>query len=328
MSAISPIYVLKRTGEAISSLHYWNYGSHSLLVAAYGGKAGVDVWNLKTHRISFKLPSLNPVLSAHGTSSGYVVTLDKEGYLRLIDITHVNPFCKTRLIIPEVAFCKAAVLNENDLIVAVPGENKSSINVWDISKETIIARLIPSSKYNLGMPWCIKLLGKDQINAMVGYEDGSIICWDVFKKELKCIAENLYSDPIMCFDAFELDCEGIFGICGSVDECLIKFKFSYSQSSGISSDQLTEKISVSILQKHKIINKGFSSIKIRPDHKIVVTGGWDAKIRLFSWKCLKPLAVLNYHTGPVQSIAFSSDKQFACGSTDNKISVWNIYSEK
>ena len=36
---------------------------------------------------------------------------------------------------------------------------------------------------------------------------------------------------------------------------------------------------------------------VRPDTKLLATGGWDRRVRVWQWGKWKPLAVLRYHAG-------------------------------
>lgn len=63
-----------------------------------------------------------------------------------------------------------------------------------------------------------------------------------------------------------------------------------------------------------------------------VSGGFDGRIRVFSWKSLRPLAVLSEHKGNLMDIAFSDgivafwkSNIMAAGGTDGKITLWDIY---
>ena len=46
------------------------------------------------------------------------------------------------------------------------------------------------------------------------------------------------------------------------------------------------------LSTGKLGKSGASCVCVRPDEKIFATGGWDCKLRVFHWKKLEPLAVL------------------------------------
>lgn len=82
----------------------------------------------------------------------------------------------------------------------------------------------------------------------------------------------------------------------------------------------------------QLTNPGVSSARVRADGKILATAGWDNNIRVFGWKKLKALAVLQHHTDMVNSVAFSDHQDppqrlLAAGSKDQRITVWSIYSE-
>ena len=324
MSKISPDFVLKRSGEAVADLEFWTYDGYHKLIAAYGGQGGIDVWDLQSRRSSLIISSNIPMLSACGLPCGALLTLNKEGDLKVVDVTSGCPVNKIQLNISEVGFCKAAILSpaSKRLISALPGERKSSVNVWDINEETIITQLIPPEDFKLGMVWCVKMLYPDHPLAFVGYEDGSLICWDVFERKILSKI-NLYSEPLMCFDVFEdvKDPQCFEGVAGSVTNDLHKWRTKFCN------EELLRNQEISIVRKHRLINAGVASVKIRWDSKIVATGGWDNKIRIFSLKTLKPLAVLDYHTGTVQALSFSASKLLACGSTDKKISIWKVYDD-
>lgn len=80
-------------------------------------------------------------------------------------------------------------------------------------------------------------------------------------------------------------------------------------------------------------NPGINCIRIRPDLKILSTGGLDGRIRMFSWKSLRPLAVLTEHkTGAIMDISYSTDKVtiwkspiMAVAGMDSVISLWDLY---
>lgn len=81
-----------------------------------------------------------------------------------------------------------------------------------------------------------------------------------------------------------------------------------------------------------IKNAGINCIKIRKDQKIFCSGGWDGRIRVFSWKSLRPLTVLTDHKGAISDIDYSNAKVdlwkapiMATAGADGQISLWNLY---
>uniref|UniRef100_T1JIV4 Anaphase-promoting complex subunit 4-like WD40 domain-containing protein n=1 Tax=Strigamia maritima TaxID=126957 RepID=T1JIV4_STRMM len=117
----------------------------------------------------------------------------------------------------------------------------------------------------------------------------------------------------MCLD---LDGQGQKGVSGSPDDQLCVWNLNLEEF------KCTRK---------QITNPGVASVRIRQDGRVLGVGGWDSRIRIFSWKSLKPLAVLDFHTKTIQCIEFSKGAVgdygilMAAGSNDEKISLWNLY---
>ncbi|KAF3850567.1 hypothetical protein F7725_012339 [Dissostichus mawsoni] len=81
-----------------------------------------------------------------------------------------------------------------------------------------------------------------------------------------------------------------------------------------------------------LVNPGVSQLCVRGDGKLLASAGWDHRVRIFGWKKLRPLAVLQYHTDLVLSVAFSDHQDprqrlLAAGSKDQRISLWSIFNE-
>lgn len=82
------------------------------------------------------------------------------------------------------------------------------------------------------------------------------------------------------------------------------------------------------LDSTSLSTSGVSDVKIRPDKKIVTVSSWDFTARVYSWKALKPLAVLDMHKDTVQCIEYATVKERNCvvlGGKDGLISVWPLY---
>lgn len=110
----------------------------------------------------------------------------------------------------------------------------------------------------------------------------------------------------------------------------------------------------SALESVKVVNtkhSGQQSISMRSDGKIFATAGWDTRIRVYSAKTMKELAVLKWHREGCYAVAFGrvleqegSEKDgvvvtaeerrrekakavhwVAGGAKDGKVSLWEIY---
>lgn len=78
---------------------------------------------------------------------------------------------------------------------------------------------------------------------------------------------------------------------------------------------------------------GQQSLRVRSDGRLLVTGGWDARVRIYSSKTLKEVAVLKWHKEGVYAVAFgellSADAParhwVAAGAKDGKVSLWEVF---
>lgn len=324
----APIFVLKRNSQPVTDICFWSCNDQQLkLLAAYqGGEESIAVWDVGRRRVDAFIsvegrgPSTMLSVSTSGIGNSNLITLDRNGWLKVHDGTTLK--CLNKLNIEQSGFCKASTLGDDMLMLAaVPGLEKSSVTVWSLRDKQIVARLLSSIKR--GMVMVIKLLSMSHLVA--AYENGSIVLWNL--SESSIIAENQVfpdSTPIMAMDAHHVTDQFITCFCAGVGCRVIKIEFDLSKEN----------------QEPKIIgrdlpNNGVASVKVRQDGKLLITGGWDHRVRVFGRK-LKPLAVLGYHHDTVQAIDFADRcynsnegalKLLACASKDNKISFYDIYND-
>jgi ASTRA-associated protein 1 len=103
-------------------------------------------------------------------------------------------------------------------------------------------------------------------------------------------------------------------------------------------------------------HSGQQGLSVRSDGKIFATAGWDGKVRVYSPKTMKEVAVLKWHDVGCYAVAFSEVEEdhlgdanegsllaksdtirsrriqhaqtahwLAAGSKDGKVSLWEIY---
>lgn len=207
-------------------------------------------------------------------------------------------------------------INSNIKLLALPGPSQEGVTVWDTDKNIKVGTFIPPNVRTYGTvmhPRWIKT--KDVISLGVMYESGHLVLWDWANS--KIASQCQITENPMCFT---LDESSQTGIIGTASEKIYIFT--------IQSD-----LSISITKEFSITNAGISSCVLRPDGKLFVTGGWDSRIRVFSSKKCKPLAVLMYHKKTVECVAYSKDGieevgggyLLAAGSSDKSVSLWNIF---
>lgn len=218
----------------------------------------------------------------------------------------------------SVGFCQSAVL-EIDLekrLLAFPGDQTEEIKIIELPSKTPVSTLVPDAK--LGMVMCIKMWQPNSGTSpllLAGYEDGSILLWDVTQR-LLLSQTKVHPEPIMCLTFDPTRLKGVSGSSNSELSCW--------RVEGQNNLQLQDSVT--------LVNPGVSQMCLRDDGKLLASAGWDHRVRLFGWKRLRPLAVLQYHTDMVLSVDFSDHQDpkqrlLAAGSKDQRISLWSIYNE-
>lgn len=218
----------------------------------------------------------------------------------------------------SVGFCQCSSLETGPgaWLLACPGEQAEEIKIMALPSKTLVCSLCPEAK--LGMVMCLQLWQPDAGPGpllLAGYEDGSLLLWDVSQRSVLSRAPGTSGEPLMCL-AF--DPQRLKGVSGSSDKNLQPW--------------VLENRSLKLKDPVTLVNPGLSQLCIRGDGKLLASAGWDHRVRVFGWKKLRPLAALQHHTDMVLAVAFSDHQDprqrlLAAGSKDQRISLWSIYNE-
>ena len=83
---------------------------------------------------------------------------------------------------------------------------------------------------------------------------------------------------------------------------------------------------------------GTNHIRLDQSRRIFAVAGWDhryalhrnvldSRTRVYHARTCKALAVLPYHQKSVSQVAFDENGEFATGSLDSKIALWNVFAQ-
>ncbi|KAJ8285990.1 hypothetical protein GJAV_G00033230 [Gymnothorax javanicus] len=315
-----PKFILRGLGAPINTLHFRCQDLGPPLLFSGSGKGAIHVWNLNTRRSE-------KVLEGHGgssviwleTPSSHDTLISQGRDMRVCtwDLSEGRSCVMDSFRTESVGFCQCSLLHRPGVsLLACPGAESEEVKLVDLSSNAQVCSLKPDCKR--GMLMCVKLWQPDSGEGpllLAGYEDGWLSLWDVsLRRPLSGLA--LDPQPVMCLD---FDPSGLRGVSGSSEKALVSWTLDGQQSL-----QLQDSI--------QVVNPGFSQLRIRGDRKILASAGWDHRVRLFGWKRLKPLAVLQQHTDVVLCVAFSDhldarQRVMAAGSKDQRISVWSVYND-
>nr|XP_019949522.1 PREDICTED: guanine nucleotide-binding protein subunit beta-like protein 1 [Paralichthys olivaceus]XP_019949523.1 PREDICTED: guanine nucleotide-binding protein subunit beta-like protein 1 [Paralichthys olivaceus]XP_019949524.1 PREDICTED: guanine nucleotide-binding protein subunit beta-like protein 1 [Paralichthys olivaceus]XP_019949525.1 PREDICTED: guanine nucleotide-binding protein subunit beta-like protein 1 [Paralichthys olivaceus]XP_019949526.1 PREDICTED: guanine nucleotide-binding protei len=319
--APSPIYTLRGSGGPLNTLHFSCLGGDTPLLFSGSGSGAIHIWNLNSRRAE-------KIVEGHSGSSviwvnslqskDALISQGRDMQVCLWDLREGRSEPVDSVWTSSVGFCQCSLLDSSpgNYLLAFAGEQTEEIKIIELPSKTPVCTLVPDTK--LGMVMCIKLWQPDSGPGpllLAGYEDGSLLLWDVTQRS-KLSQAKAHPEPVMCLT---FDTKRLRGISGSSEKKLTPWMLD-----GQNNLQLQDCVT--------LVNPGVSDLCIRDDGKLLASAGWDHRVRVFGWKKLRPLAVLQYHTDMVLSVAFSNHQDprqrlLAAGSKDQRISLWSIYNE-
>nr|XP_037281331.1 guanine nucleotide-binding protein subunit beta-like protein 1 [Rhipicephalus microplus] len=305
-----PFYTLRGHGGPITAVEF--FGD-----VLFSGSSDGEIfsWDLETFRRRHTLVGHNNKgILWIGHSENALLTQGRDGTVAIWTLNDSQWKQTGTMVTSAKGFCQCSLPSEASTLIATPSDPDWKISLWDLESQKCVASTL-QSKEQLGMAMSIRL-SRDGNGVLAAYENGSVVHYDMRSGGVPVSTLTLYKEPIMCMD-FDQVHRVNRGICGSVSNELCVFE--------LNDGQLAEK------RRLTVTNDGFSSLHVRVDGKIVASGGWDGRIRVFGWKNMKPLAVLDFHKESVQAVKFS-DRELckaglllAAGSKDRTVSLWSLY---
>ncbi|KAK4191916.1 WD40-repeat-containing domain protein [Podospora australis] len=216
--------------------------------------------------------------------------------LHVLEINTMN-FC-------SFSYCPASAdvgstAAASDILVAVPNTLASeAVDIFHLPSRNRLHTVKTAGEKN-GMVMALSLFHHYQttLTLITGYENGLVAVSHLDPTtqtwSLKYQAPNVHSQPLLSLD---VSSARDFFLTSGADAIIAK----HPLPSPVSSDILTHPLKV-VNTKHS----GQQSLCIRSDNKIFATAGWDSKIRVYSVKTLKEVAVLKWHQVGCYAVAFA-----------------------
>ncbi|CAG9770125.1 unnamed protein product [Ceutorhynchus assimilis] len=281
------------------------------LLLAGTEKGDVYFWDLESNRLQHKQKMGESIQALHAIEYD-IITQEKNGLVKLWSIENNTGYKVQRSYQAYGGFCKSVLL-EKQLILS---QEKATVDIIDIDTFESIRKFVPDDNEKLGTAMCLeafKIGGTTYL--LVGYENGHLILYD-------------YSTAQQCsqlrFKEFTtsvtFDPHSYRGVVANSSNALQVFKID------------PECLEIVLQAELVLPNEGCQMVKFRPDHRLLMAGGWDGGLRIYSWRTLRTLVVLKEHKKQISDLQFSPNivrywdsKIFATGGADGTIALWNVY---
>uniref|UniRef100_A0A182Q6I9 Uncharacterized protein n=1 Tax=Anopheles farauti TaxID=69004 RepID=A0A182Q6I9_9DIPT len=290
----------------------------------FGQLVCIVVVVVTTNRTAYQLTvGSSPILSLAHTTDNTLVTQEKEGTVKLWSLSNAEYVRQHEISTEHVGFCRV-VLDPLTNTVIIP-RTGAAISVLCGKTMNEMMSFTPTAEHekrlSFGTVMCvqpIEICG--QWYLLAGYESGSIAMWDYRTGQLIDAASLFTTDGADCLQTLDYDPITNRGVGGGSADKLAIFSIDFKTQKIVAKGEIAIK------------NAGVHRVRIRKDLKVFVSAGWDGRLRIFSWKSLRPLAVLTEHKGEVLDVAYSDGKVtmwnapvMAAAGSDGQISLWDLY---
>lgn len=323
----------------------------------HGRDGRLHVWQLREDDEA-DLSSVLPIDDA--------VTERKQPWLlHTLTVSAIN-FCAFASLSPKTPSSSSAG-GEDELLIATPGVQDGSVNITALPGEERVATVPPPKGMSTGMLMAIGLYhdeqkdGRTALTVVGGYESGhAAVLQQNATGHWTCLYQHkAHSQPVLSLAILpgaplgeQEKNPGSF-FTSSADAIIARHPLP---APGNPTPDASE--GAAVQTKHA----GQQSLVLRSDNLIFATAGWDGRVRVYSAKTMKELAVLKWHKEGCYAAAFAAvdagvasgdvsahgddseavvkreptvaEKRaektktthwLAAGSKDGKVSLWEVY---
>ncbi|KAK3062725.1 hypothetical protein LTS18_003482 [Coniosporium uncinatum] len=235
-----------------------------------------------------------------------------------IETSRKEPWLLHSLSVNTLNFCAFAMCHqqlpdpsthENPVLIAVPGTKEAQIDIFQLPSEFHHSRISPPQP-GTGTGGMVMCLAISYINSHLlvasGYENGQlrIHSQDASDSSSWTLIQTAtpHTQPLLSLSISpSLGHIYTSGADGIISRHLISPTLTtFPQKVAATTETLASEPKI-LQTKHS----GQQSLTLRSDGKIFATAGWDARIRVYSTKTMRELAVLKWHKEGCYAVAFA-----------------------
>lgn len=282
------------------------------VVASHGRDGTLKVWQLRESEED----SFSTALPVEGEPEHR-----KEPWLlHSLDVNTLN-FC-------AFSMCDAPNLRPSDpntqdhrcpLLVAVPGTRDGHVDIFSLPSERRFHSIPPAEEGKTGMVMAIRILYiKSSLYLIVGAESGLTSVQKLNSNSNKW--EKTYISKPHTQPVLSLDVTSLTSSLSTAPASDIRY-FTSSADAFITINPVQNPDENKPLKISQTKHSGQQSLSVRSDGKIFATAGWDGRVRVYSTKTLKELAVLKWHKQGIYGVAFAEIRPEETANSENSASV-------
>jgi WD40 repeat protein len=267
------------------------------------------------------------------------------------------PWLRHSLAVNTLNFCSFSMCQEGakpseSIMVAFPAKRIGAVDVYGLPSEALLHKVPASTavaKPNMVMALRLVLLASDNLCLLTALESGAVIA-QVCVRETSAWTtvyhSTVHTQPTLGLDvALRSGCYFTSGADAVVARHVLP----------VDGNPVTAEPEVS-----KTGHAGQQNLSLRSDDSLFATAGWDSRVRVYSAKSMREVAVLTFHKGSCYAVAFgdmptdsteqepaeqksklsttgvtlSSGRRekaskathwLAAGSKDGKVSLWDVF---
>jgi WD40 repeat protein len=356
MSGGTTVCVLRAHETEVSSVKFM---APSLLLSG-DSKGHVVLWKLTTRRPLVNRPAHARGILSLAANSERIVTHGRDGAVAFWDAaTFDDATVRDPLFSIDTdsfTFCAAhwpcdeRTAAEWRSVVAAPNAHQSFVSLFDVRQAPqLLCVLTPDGKP--GMAMGVRIVSRLGLPyGFAAHEDGCLRMWDlrsareplatsdappqsaaVDDDEAALLSDALLAarkvspvatarafdktEPATCIDVDALTNGRAF--VGGAAQALQTIDIDFARG------RLTLATPVPLKQA------GLGAVCVRRDARLIATGGWDSKVRIFTARRLRPLAILREHVGSVFALDFGFEPEhlLASGGKDGHVVVHSAFGD-
>lgn len=232
-------------------------------------------------------------------------------------------------------------------VVAAPNSHQSFVSLHDVRlspHSQLLAALRPDGRP--GMTMAVRLCTRDALPyAFTVYEDGCLRMWDLRNAREPLAAAPAEAPDQPAVDDDELPIAAELQAANRIEPCASLQVYSKTEPATCldidatrafigGSTTALQTVDIDFAQARlsratalELKKPGLGAVCVRRDGRLLATGGWDAKVRIFTAKRLRPLAIVREHVGSVFALdfGFAPEHLLASGGKDGHVVVHNVY---